>query len=136
MKSWSMYLRSGFFLFLLLAFYLPAFGEGDGLKVTEMAVTTKIVRGKPIDSVRRISSTSVKALYCFTRLKGSGEETVVKHVWYRNNEQVAQDEMPVKGRNWRTYSRKAIDRASAGEWRVEALDSEGNLLKKIEFRIN
>lgn len=108
----------------------------EGLKITEMVVTTKIVRGNPIDSVRRISSTSVKALYCFTRTAGPEEETVLKHVWYRNNEKVTENELPIKGKRWRTYSKIAIDRQSPGQWRVEALDAGGNVLKKVEFRIN
>ncbi len=110
---------------------------GDGLKITEMAVTTKIVRGNPIDAVRRISSTSVKALFCFTRIVNkSGGETTIKHVWYRNGEAVSETELPVKGEKWRTYSKRDIDRESVGNWRVDALDSEGKLLKSVEFRIN
>ena len=59
------------------------------LKITELAVTTKIAKGNPIDSVRRISSASVKALYCFTRLTSTEEaETTIKHVWYRDDEKV------------------------------------------------
>lgn len=111
--------------------------EGTDLKITEMAVTTKIVRGNPIDSVRRISSASVKALYCFTRINSAAdEETSIKHVWYRDDVKVAEYELPVKGKRWRTFSRKAIEKGWAGDWRVEALDSEGNLLKTVKFRMN
>jgi DUF2914 family protein len=108
-----------------------------GLKVTEMAVTTKIVKGNPIDSVRRISSASVKALYCFTRLTAATDaDTIIKHVWYRDDEVVGQYELPVKGERWRTYSKKTVEKGAAGDWRVEALDSEGNLLKTVKFRMN
>jgi hypothetical protein len=111
--------------------------EGSDLKITEMAVTTKIVRGNPIDSVRRISSASVKALYCFTRINSAAdEETSIKHVWYRDDVKVAEYELPVKGKRWRTFSRKTIEKGWAGEWRVEVLDSEGNLLKTVKFRMN
>ena len=107
------------------------------LKITELAVTTKIVRGKPIDSVHRISSASVKALYCFTRLTSkSGEETTIKHVWYRDGEKVGVYELPVKGERWRTYSKKAVDKGLTGDWRVDVLDSEDKLLKSVKFRMN
>lgn len=129
------WLRSFAVVAFVLLGALTAHGE-EGLKITEMVVTTKIVRGNPIDSVRRISSTSVKALYCFTRTVGPEEETVLKHVWYRNNEKVAENELPIKGKRWRTYSKIAMDRQSPGQWRVEALDATGNVLKKVEFRIN
>jgi hypothetical protein len=123
-------------IMLVLIYGKPA-GAGEGLTITEMAVTTKIVRGNPIDAVRRISSTSVKSLFCFTRISNnSGEETTIKHVWYHNGERVKESELPVKGKKWRTYSRRDIDKGSVGDWRVDALDSEGNLLKSVEFRIN
>jgi hypothetical protein len=107
------------------------------LKITEMAVTTKIVRGKPIDSVHRISSSSVKALYCFTSLISTdGGETAIKHVWYRDGEKVGEYELPVKGERWRTYSKKAVDKGLTGDWRVDVLDSGGNLLKSVQFKMN
>jgi len=125
---------------LVLTLCLPAAPTlaADGrMKITEMAVTTKIVRGNPIDSVHRISATSVGALYCFTRIAAPGDaDTMVRHVWYLNNEKASEYTLPVKGERWRTYSKKAIGRESVGEWRVEALDSGGNLLKSVKFRIN
>ncbi|HLO27349.1 MAG TPA: DUF2914 domain-containing protein [Geobacteraceae bacterium] len=126
----------GCFCFLVcLAVAAP--GRAQDLKVTEMAVTTKIVRGNPIDAVRRISSTSVKALYCFTRLVNpGGSETVVKHVWYKDEKPVSEQVLKVKGEKWRTWSKRLIDRESVGEWRVDALDSDGKLLKSVKFRIN
>ena len=106
-------------------------------RITELAVTTKIAKGNPIDSVRRISSTSVKALYCFTRLLGSEDtDTTIKHVWYRDNEKVGEYVLPVKGKRWRTYSKKSIQKGWSGDWRVEVLDNEGKLLKTVRFRMN
>jgi len=122
---------------LILTVAGRAASEASDLKVTEMAVTTKVVKGNPIDSVRRISSSSVKALYCFTRIAApKGTDTTIKHVWYLNDAVVAEDTMPVKGSHWRTYSRKGVEKGVSGEWRCEALDSEGNLLKSVSFRMN
>ena len=122
---------------LILAVSGRAPAQASDLKVTEMAVTTKVVKGNPIDSVRRISSSSVKALYCFTRIAAPADtDTTIKHVWYLNDEVVAEDTMPVKGAHWRTYSRKGVEKGVSGEWRCEALDSDGNLLKSVSFRMN
>jgi len=107
------------------------------IKVTEMAVTTKIAKGNPVDSVRRISSSSVKALFCFTRLIKNGEgDDSIKHVWYKNGQVVGEYELPVKGNRWRTYSSKAIEKGASGNWRVDVLDKEGAVLKSVNFRIN
>ncbi len=121
----------------LLSLAFSSFAQGETLKITEMAVTTKIARGNPIDAVHRISSTSVKALYCFTRIVNpEGEETAIKHVWYKDEQQVSEQKLAVRGEKWRTWSKRLIDRGSVGEWRVEALDAEGKLLKSVKFKIN
>src|SRR5512138_603069 len=125
-------------LFVLLAPMIdPVRAAASELKITELAVTTKIVKGKPIDSVHRISSASVKALYCFTRIAAPEDtDTTIKHVWYRDNQKVGEYELPVKGERWRTYSKKEIQRGWAGEWRVEILDSAGTVLNTVRFRMN
>ncbi|MBT0663299.1 DUF2914 domain-containing protein [Geobacter pelophilus] len=120
----------------LLMLFQPD-SEAATLKITEMAVTTKVVRGNPIDSVHRISSASVKQLFCFTRLVSDDEEeTTIKHVWYRGNEKVGESELPVKGKKWRTYSSRVVEKGMAGDWRVDALDSDGKLLRTVKFRMN
>jgi len=131
------FFASGCLSLLLLFLAVAGYAEERELKITEMAVTTKIVRGNPIDSVHRISSTSVKALYCFTRLRFSGKgETSIRHIWYKDNVIVGKYDLPVKGENWRTYSKKMIDKGMVGDWRVEALDVRGIILKTIKFRMN
>lgn len=123
---------------LLLLIAVPVSVNAESmLKVTEMAVTTKVVKGKPIDSVRRISSASVSTLYCFTRLVSTDEdETVIVHKWFKDGALIAETELPVKGKRWRTFSQRPIDKSAAGNWRVEAFDADGNKLKTVEFKIN
>lgn len=137
MKLPKAFLLSVLILLLAAPCALPVEPASPTLKITEMAVTTKIVKGNPIDSVHRISSVSVKALYCFTRIVNeSGAETAIRHVWYRDGEKAGEYQLPVKGEKWRTYSRKAVEKGMAGDWRVDALDSEGKLLKSVKFRMN
>jgi hypothetical protein len=107
------------------------------LKITEMTVTTRIFKGEPIDSVKSVSSGSFKGLYCFTRVESSGnEDTSIKHVWYWNGKVTGEITLPVKGEHWRTYSKKMIEKGSSGTWRVDALDSDGKLLKSVMFTVN
>jgi hypothetical protein len=116
---------------------VPVGAQDEPLKVTEMAVTTRIVRGGPVDSVRRISSASTKSLYCYTLVSSPDDtEREISHIWYRNGEPAGSYTLPVRGVRWRTYSKKFIYEGMNGLWRVEARDSEGNLLKALEFQIN
>jgi hypothetical protein len=60
--------HSCLFISLLLFFPCQVPAQEGSLTVTEIAITTRIVRGKPVDSVRRISSSAVHELYCYTKV--------------------------------------------------------------------
>jgi hypothetical protein len=122
---------------LCLAAVLPAFAEGDEIKITEIVITSKLVKGKPIDSIKRLSSSTEKRLYCFTRtLSPTGTDTKIRHVWYNGAEKAGEFDLPIKGDKWRTYSKKLIQKGAAGDWRVDVLDSNGKLLKSVRFTMN
>lgn len=125
-------------LAILILLFIPLCSNAaSGLVITEMAVTTKVAKGKPIDSVRRISAVTVNTLYCFTRLRGDADtDTTIRHRWFRNDVLAKESELPVKGSRWRTYSSIPVDRGSTGNWRVDVVDSEGHLLKSVTFRVN
>lgn len=124
-------------ILLLLLAGSPALAEESNIKVTEIVITSKIVKGKPIDSIKRLSSATDKNLYCFIRTKSpDGSDAKIRHVWYNGDAKAGEFELSVKGGNWRTYSRKLIQKGLAGEWRVEVFDSNGNLLKSVKFRMN
>lgn len=124
--------------FVLILFVISIVNPlwAQSLKITELAVTTKVSKGKPIDSVHRISYRTVKVLYCFSRtLSDDGEETSLRHVWLKNGQIEKETELPVKGRRWRIYSTLPISAASVGNWRVEVKDASGAVIKSVEFRI-
>lgn len=76
---------------------------------------------------------SVGELSCFTRIIGAHEPTTVTHVWYFGMTERARVELVVKGSRWRTYSSKKIQPNEVGSWRVEVMDTEGTVLKVIQF---
>ena len=126
---------AAFILTFVLA--LSAFAEGVEMKVSEMVITSKIVKGKPIDSIKRLSSSTDKNLYCFTLITApAGTDSHVRHIWYKGDEKVGEQRLPVKGEQWRTYSRKEIKKGLAGDWRVEAVDDSGTVLRTVKFRMN
>ena len=130
----------GFSLLLLVVILFSpwhALSQEGGLAVTEMAITTRIVHGNPVDSVRRISSSAVRELYCFTKFAAPDDtERQVVHLWYKDDQIIARCVLPVKGTSWRTYSKKTIADGMAGDWRVDVLDSAGAVLKSKSFRLN
>ncbi len=109
----------------------------ESLKISELAVTTKISKNKPIDSVHRISHRTVKVLYCFTRtINEDGDETHINHLWLKDGKIVKETRLPVKGKRWRTYSSIPIDSLKIGNWKVEIRDPAGKIIKEINFRIH
>lgn len=119
---------------LVVAMAVPLWG--GSLSIAELAVTTKVSKGKPIDAVHRISHRTVKALYCFTRtVSADAGETTIKHVWLRGGQVVKEADLPVKGKRWRVYSTLPIDASSVGNWRVEVRDAAGAVINSVEFRI-
>jgi len=122
---------------LVMALALPAFAESADIKITELVITSKIVKGKPIDSIKRLSSSTDKNLYCFTRTTAPvGTDSSIRHLWYKGDEKVGEFNLPVKGEAWRTYSKKSIQKGWAGDWRVEVVAENGTLLKTVKFRMN
>lgn len=128
-------LSAGLLLFLATA--LPALAGSADITITELVITSKIVKGKPIDSIKRLSSSTDKNLFCFTRtVAPAGTDGTIKHLWYKGDEKVAEYTLPVKGEKWRTYSKKSIQKGWAGDWRVEVVADDGTLLKTVKFRMN
>jgi Protein of unknown function (DUF2914) len=125
---------------LLLVLLMLAFGsvvQAATLSVAEMAITTKISKQKPIDSVHSISSRSVKVLYCFVRTASEESvSTTIHHVWIKDGVVVFDKELPVKGRRWRTTSSVKVDARSVGSWKVEVRDQAGQLIRSESFRVN
>lgn len=76
---------------------------------------------------------SVDELKCFTRIIGAHEPTTVTHVWYFGMTERGRVELVIKGSRWRTYSSKKIQAHEVGSWRVEVIDTEGTVLKVVQF---
>jgi hypothetical protein len=77
----------------------------------------------------------VENIYCLTHITGMDGESSVTHVWYYENEEMARVELPVRSPNWRTWSSKSILPAWTGQWRVDILDPNGEVLVSESFTI-
>ncbi len=104
------------------------------VEVEEALVTAGIVDRMPAEVLESYPVT-VEKLYCFTRITGAVGETSVIHVWYHEEEEMARVELPVRSPDWRTWSSKTILPSWTGDWKVEILDSEENLLATVPFSL-
>jgi len=75
---------------------------------------------------------SVGRIYCWTRIISQNVPTTIKHVWYADEQQVAEVPLNINYPSTRTWSSKAI---SAGKWRVEVVGETGEVLASTDFTV-
>lgn len=109
-------------------------GRVLALEVVEVILTTAIVDREPVDRVEVFPSQGGQ-LYCFTRITGADEPTVVYHLWYYGEQLMYSIALPVNSSDWRTWSAKSLQEDKPGEWRVVIQDEDGNLLQQIIFEL-
>ena len=119
---------------LLLATFCFA-QETSSLMVENMQICTAIEERQPAGADTAFADT-VGQLYCFTKITGAEDTTMVAHVWYHGDEERARVELTIKSKTWRTWSSKRIVEGWTGEWRVDVLSANGAMLASKKFKIN
>lgn len=80
----------------------------------------------------QIDAATVPQLALYSEVKGLNGQHI-EHLWYYEGKLMTRIKLPVKLDYWRTYSRKEFDASQKGEWRVEILDPQQNLLFSHHF---
>jgi len=119
-----------------LCLLIPAAGaqQANKIQVVAAAICKDVVEREAVDVGTQFSN-SVSRLYCFTKTVSTEIPTEVVHVWSYGDVERARVSLAVKAATWRTYSSKAIQSHEIGPWRVDILDTSGNLLETINFEI-
>ena len=99
--------------------------------VARAAVCIEVIDRAPVGGGERFD-VSAGRLYCFTEIIGL-EGTTVTHAWIHEGTTRARVELPVRSSRWRTWSSKSLVAGWTGEWEVKILDSDGIVLKTLEF---
>jgi hypothetical protein len=131
-----------FSLTILLALFLcvaPAAADSHGSTASSLKVE-KAVMCKGVDQrvplgIGNVFASDAEKIYCFTKITGATQDTMVTHKWYLNGDLKATVDLPVKSGSWRTWSYKQIDAADAGDGMVEVVSEDGAVLTSIIFFI-
>lgn len=107
--------------------------EGD-LQVVRDAVAAGISNREPM-SPDQVFPPSIGRIYYFTEIRSSNPGFEIAHVWYYGEREVARVSLPVGGTTWRTWSSKHILPESTGQWKVEAVTTEGAVLASQAFSV-
>jgi len=72
---------------------------------------------------------------CFTSFDPVPEKTVIYHQWFHRDQTSAKIKLTLKPPRWSTYSSIQFRAEDIGPWRVEIIDSQGNILDALRFSI-
>lgn len=100
----------------------------------EAVVTRSVIDRMPQDSGPAFPP-DVGQLMLWTKVSGASPGTVIHHVWFHGDEQVADVELTVNGSPWRTWSRKTVPAEWTGAWHVEVRDAGGAVVKRVDFTV-
>jgi hypothetical protein len=112
----------------------PASQETSSIKIVRSAICTDVVEREPMEVGESFNS-SVGKLFCFTKIVGAKTPVEVTHAWYFDDTEMATVNLPVRSPNWRTYSSKIILTREVGDWHVDVIGPDGEVLKTLEFTI-
>jgi hypothetical protein len=109
----------------------PLFSADTG--VLRLALLTNETPSAKARSLgEQIDAAAVPQLALYSEVKGLNGQNI-EHRWYYEGKLMTRIKLPVKLDYWRTYSRKEFDAGQKGEWRVEILDPQQNLLFSHHF---
>ena len=108
--------------------------EISNLQVEVGAVAKDVIARAPVEAGSSFP-VSVGKLFYFTKITGALDPTHVTHVWSFDGTERARVELAVNAPAWRTYSSKIIENHEVGAWRVEVVDSAGNVLQTVNFEV-
>ena len=108
--------------------------EPVNLQVEVAAICKDVIDRAPVDAGTSFPA-SVGKLFCFTKITGALNPTHITHVWSFDGTERARVELAVNSPSWRTYSSKNIESLEVGAWRVEVIDSAGNVLQTLNFEV-
>ncbi len=80
----------------------------------------------------RLDNNGMLTVYAFSEVLGMKDDNL-QYVWYRNDKPVAKVKVGVWSNRWRSYSRKYINAAMRGDWRIELVNSHGERLAHSTF---
>ena len=109
--------------------------END-LLVLQVEICKSIINRNPVESGKSFTS-RVDSLFCYTKIRNSGEKQEIRHVWYYKNEIQTQIKYNIKtSSEYRSWTKKRISSNQKGNWRVDIQTSSGYILGSINFNIN
>lgn len=104
--------------------------------ISRAVLTTGISEREPVDVLKEsIEQTEFQEkLFFFTEVRKLKGQTI-SHLWFHQDQLMAEISLTISADRYRTFSSKNIMPSQTGQWRVEAVTEQGELLAQKTFRI-
>lgn len=99
--------------------------------VARSVVTTEVVDREPTNELAQVPAGETDVLF-FTELRGMAGQTV-NHRWIHAGEAVADVSFNVGGPRWRVWSSKKMMPEWEGDWTVQVIDANGEVVAEKQF---
>ena len=106
-------------------------------QVVRSQLTNRVIENEPIDVISSpilVEKDSTRRLYYFTEIKDMSGKTIY-HDWIYQGNSVFRKKVNIKGNRWRVATQKKLNNTLLGDWKVTLTDSNGQLLREIEFEV-
>jgi hypothetical protein len=108
--------------------------EEPAVEVEVGVICRDVQDREPVDVGTDFEAT-VGKLFCYTKIVGAQMSIEITHVWYHGETEMARVNLPVEAASWRTWSTKNIWEGWTGDWHVDVIGPNGEVLKTLEFKI-
>jgi hypothetical protein len=131
-------------VFICLLFPLSGRSQSNDTAATKTPVDKiALVRALMCEDIKDLvpqNSTTVFSIerrkaICFTSFDPVPEKTVIYHQWYHRDQTSAKIKLTLKPPRWSTYSSIQFRAEDIGPWRVEIIDSQGQIIDALRFSI-
>ena len=91
------------------------------------ALTTAVKDRRPVDNENYFRA-GIDSVIFWNNILGARGNTHVTQEWFFNGRRVALVDLPVRNWSWRTWSYKTLSPNEAGEWMVQTVEPNGDVI--------
>ena len=108
--------------------------EVGALAITRLVVGTGVENREPVGAAEKFPLSAEK-VYCFLEATHIAKDTEITLVWFNREKEVGKSSVALKqGPKWRTWAFKNLW-GLKGDWKIEAKDGDGKVMKDVKFKI-
>lgn len=104
----------------------------SSITVKQAVLSENIENREPISPLSNRVPKYIRKLAFFTEIENANGQTIY-HRWRTNNQILATIALPIGSNKFKTWSTKKLSSAWLGQWYIEVLDSNKNVIYRLSF---